>query len=109
MWEGRAAFVPAGAVYIDNPTAIKTARQLELPCAPAVVGFERRGLHTVPIVGGVVVLRQHAALVQDAAFFVEAVREENVYAKKDKEMTLKWERMVFGVLSREKLRARYGH
>ena len=74
-----------------------------------MVGFERRGLHTVPIVGGVVVLRQHAALVQDAAFFVEAVREETVYAKKDKEMTLKWERMVFGVLSREKLRARYGH
>ena len=109
VWEGRPAFVPLGAVYIPNPAAIKTARSLELPCAPAVTGFERRGLHTVPIIGGVVVLRQHAAIVQDASFFVEAVREENVYIKRDKEITSKWERLAFGVLSRQKLREKYGH
>ena len=109
VWEGRAAFVPAGAVFLDNPAILKTARSLELPCAPAVVGFERRGQFNVPIIGGVVVLRQHAVILQDASFFMENVQEENLYRKKEKEMLQKWERVVYGILSRQKLREKYGH
>jgi hypothetical protein len=109
VWEGNQAFVPKGAAFVDDPAAIKAAQNLGLPCAPAVVGFERRGLHTVPIIGGVVVLRQHVGVVKDASYFVSAVKEENSYHKRDKEITARWERLAFGMLSRERLREKYGH
>lgn len=109
VWEGNKAFVPAGAKFLESPGVLKTALSLGLPCVPAVTGFERRGLHTVPIIGGVVVLRQHAEILQDASYFVDAVREEGQLRKWDKEITGRWARLTFAVLSRERLRKQYGH
>ena len=106
IWEGRQDFVPKGAAYIE---ALKSAKLLELPCVPAVIGFERKGGHNVPIIGGVVVLQQHAAILRDAAFFVEAVKEESAFVKRDKIITARWEKLTFGIVSRQKLRAKYGH
>lgn len=109
VWEGNLKFVPAGAVFIDNPAVLKSAKLLDLPCVPAVVGFERKGLQNVPIIGGVVVLKQHANILKDASFFVEAVKEETHYMNKEKEMIVKWERLAHGMLSRQTLREKYGH
>lgn len=109
MWEGNTKFVPAGAVFLDDPAVLRTAKQLDLPCVPAVVGFERRGLQNVPIIGGVVVLKQHASILQDASFFVEAVKEETQYKKKEKELITKWARLAHGMISRQNLREKYGH
>ena len=109
IWEGNSAFVPRGARYIDSPGALKTAQALQLPAVSAIVGFERRGMHTVPIIGGVVVLEEHAELVMDGHYFVDAVKEERQYQKRDKEIVLRWEKLTYGVLSREKLRMKYGH
>ena len=109
VWEGNPAFVPVGASYLATSTALKSAQSLGLPCAPAVVGFERRGMYTVPIVEGAVVLAQHADVVRDAAFFVAAVREETQYMKHSKEVVGRWERLAYGMLSRQRLREKYGH
>jgi hypothetical protein len=107
VWEGNKAFVPAGGKYIEKPAVLKTALSLGLPCVSAVTGFERRGLHTVPVIGGVVVLRQHAELLRDASYFVDAVKEEGRYQKRDKEMTTRWERLTRGLLSLDRLRDKY--
>lgn len=109
VWEGNAAFVPKGARFIDNPGALKTALELQLPAVPAIVGFERRGLHTAPIIGGVVVLEEHAELVLDGNYFVDALKEEKHYQKRDREISLRWEKLTYGVMSRERLRIKYGH
>lgn len=108
VWEGNKAFVPRGAVFIPNPSALKTAASLGLPCVPAVTGFERRGMHTVPIIGGVVILNHHADIVTDASYFVDAVKEETRYAKRDAEITSRWERLLRGVLTRQRVRDTYG-
>jgi hypothetical protein len=109
VWDGGEQFVPRGAIFIDNPCAIRAAKNLGLPHVPAVTGFENKGQHTVPRIGGVVVLREHEQLVLDATYFLEAVREENHYSKKDVAVYSRWKRLVNAVLSRQRLRDRYGH
>ena len=109
IWEGNKAFVPLGAVFVDNPEALKSAKSLELPHVPAVVGFERKGLYNVPIIGGIVVLAQHASIVQDASFFMEGVKEETYYIKKEKIQVARWEKLARGLLTRLRLKEQYGH
>lgn len=110
VWEGLSQFVPEGASFIEgNNSLVKLAKTLGIQHAPAVTGFEQKGLHTVPIVGGVVVLKGMEQLLQDAAIFTNAAEEEKYYQKRNLKIAQKWERIVGSVLSRQRLRDTYGH
>lgn len=109
VWDGLAQFVPRGAAFIEDPRATKAAKSLSLPFAPAVTGFEFRGGFTVPRIGGVVVLDAHEQLVLDAAYFLEAVREEDLYHRREKEICARWKRLVCAVQMRQRLKDKYGH
>jgi hypothetical protein len=76
---------------------------------PAVVGFERKGQYTVPVLGGVVVLQEHAAVVVDAAVFMNEARVEAFIKKREQALLARWERLVVAAVSRERLRQTYGH
>ena len=110
VWDGNQAYVPAGAVFLEAPRALATAQKLGLPHAAAVTGFDRRGNGvTAPRMGGVVVLREHAELVQEGAECLEVAREEAQWKKREKALVLRWERLVFAAVSRQQLREKYGH
>lgn len=109
VWDGQTQFVPRGAAFVEDPRAAKAARSLDLPFAPAVTGFEFRAGFTVPRIGGVVVLRAHEQVVLDAAYFLEAVREEDHYRRREKEIYSRWKRLVSAVQTRQRLKDKYGH
>jgi hypothetical protein len=109
IWDGGAQFVPLGAVFVADPSAIRAAKNLGLPHVPAVTGFENKGQFTIPLIGGVVVLREHEQLVLDATYFLDAVREESEYTKREALVCSRWRRLVVAALSRQGLRDRYGH
>ncbi len=109
VWDGAPAFVPKGAAFVDHPKALKAAKNLGIQCVPAVVGFESRGVHMVPRVGGVVVLRDCEQLVLDAALCLEAHQEEGYYQKREKLIYGRWRKLIASALSRQGLLEKYGH
>ena len=109
IWEGLAQFIPKGAAFITHHSALKAAKTMEIHHAPVIVGFERRGMHNVPKMGGIVVLKEHEQILLDAIYYIDSVKDELAYEKKDKDTTERWSRLVQSLLSRQRLRDQYGH
>lgn len=108
IWGGLKQFVPLGAVYVEGQLAVKAAKMLDLQYAPALIGFENKGLGSYPKIGGVVILEEYQALVLDAMYQMEAAKEEVAYQEKFKKMIERWYKLVKMLLSRQKLRETYG-
>ena len=73
-----------------------------------VVGFETKGGHTVPQIGGIVVLAQHRDLVSEGAQELEMYKEQQRSAKHEATVAKRWEQLVKAALTSERLRAKYG-
>ena len=89
--------------------AMKAAKTLQIPFAPAIIGFESKGNFTVPKIRGVVILKEHEQLLLDAIYYLDAMNEETVFMKKYALICKKWERIVNSLLSRKELKDLYGH
>jgi xeroderma pigmentosum group C-complementing protein len=109
IWGGNLKYVPAGATFIDHPFAVKAAKSLNINYVPALVGFESKGLVTIPKIGGIVVLENCVQLLYDALFEMTAFRNELQYNKKEEEVLEKWARLTRRILTRDRLRLTYGH
>ena len=72
-------------------------------------GFEQRGLKNYPVIGGVVVLEEHAAVVVEAAQTLSADKSERVEARRESAALGKWEHLVRSAVNREELGRKYGH
>lgn len=107
IWDGMKQFVPNGAVYIEGMFAIKAAKVLGMAYAPAVTGFENKGLGSYPKFGGVVVLKGYEGLVKDAMYEIEAARDQKQFQDWQKKITDRWYRLVKLTLSRQRLREEY--
>lgn len=108
VWEGLRQFVPRGAVFVGSSLAIKAAKMFGLHYVPAVVGFEQRGMHTVPRIGGAVVLQKDQAVLEDAIYQLRAIAQEKELSERYQRVVEKWRKITRSVLSRQRLRETYG-
>jgi xeroderma pigmentosum group C-complementing protein len=102
-------YVPAGATYIDSVYAEKAAKAIGIQYVPAVTGFETRGLRTVPVTSGIIVLKDQEAMLWDSIITIEAMKSELLYEKQEKKIIDRWEKLVRSAISREWIRNTYGH
>lgn len=112
VWDELEQYVPRGAAFIrsnPNSSAEKAARALGIDCVPAVTRFESRAGRAFPIIGGVVVLQDHAAVLLDAMFTLEGVHSEQAYHQQVSTVTKRWEHLVRSLLARQHLKETYGH
>ena len=102
---GDTSRVPEGAVFVDMAMAFKAATQLKVPCAKAVIGFERRGGAgvTTPTFRGCVCLEKDADMVRDAATDLEKDRDERKEKKREDKVLKNWARLVGAALNFEHL------
>lgn len=109
VWDGDERLVPDGARLLCVPNAMQSAKKLGVAHAPAIFGFESRGMKSYPVIGGVVVLAEDADLIAEAALSMSIDKEEKQLAKQESTVLKRWETLVRSALSREELRVKYGH
>jgi len=108
VFDGCEDLVPLGARLIELRTAEKAAKAMNLPFAPALFGFERKGTVVIPKFGGIVVLDIHEEIIRDAAINIFDDQIEKFEVKKEKAILNRWERIVNLVISRQNLKEKYG-
>ena len=113
VWDGDERYVPAGATLISGGprSAQKAAAVLGVPCAPAIFGFQLEGSsgRLLPRTGGVVVLAEHAEIVRDGARALNEETERKERQKEEERVVANWTKLVRSLLSRQKIRSKYGH
>ena len=86
LWDGAvAAFLPPGAAWIGRGSRgiVTIARKLGVAHAPALVGFERAGGRSVPVLDGVVVRATDADMLSEAHAALEALRAEQAASSRE--------------------------
>eukprot|EP00516_Mucochytrium_quahogii_P006418 CAMPEP_0203747326 /NCGR_PEP_ID=MMETSP0098-20131031/2511_1 /ASSEMBLY_ACC=CAM_ASM_000208 /TAXON_ID=96639 /ORGANISM=" , Strain NY0313808BC1" /LENGTH=587 /DNA_ID=CAMNT_0050635721 /DNA_START=1954 /DNA_END=3714 /DNA_ORIENTATION=+ len=81
---------PIGAVHVKEACAAQAARELGIDFAPAMVGFERRNMHMVPKLEGIVVAKEFVEVVRAGALAVEQAKLEKLAAKRQERILNCW-------------------
>jgi Rad4 beta-hairpin domain 3/Rad4 beta-hairpin domain 1/Rad4 beta-hairpin domain 2 len=97
-----------GLVHVDEPEIALVARQLGIPYAPCLCGFEGRLNDRKPVIRGVVVHEHNQELLWEASAEVAKRRAEEVHEQRRKAICLKWKRLFIGVLTEDRLEREYG-
>jgi hypothetical protein len=66
-------------------------------------------MHTAPRIGGAVVLAEHADLIREASGNVTVHKMEQAEAKWEKKISDRWALLTRGLISRKRLKEKYGH
>uniref|UniRef100_A0A0R3S1Y3 BHD_3 domain-containing protein n=1 Tax=Elaeophora elaphi TaxID=1147741 RepID=A0A0R3S1Y3_9BILA len=101
------SMIPDGCVHLKLNGLVAVARQLGIDCVPAVVGWNHCRGGTHPILDGCVVLKEHEDVLREAW---SKQYEQKKMAAKLKQMqraTKNWRRLVKGLLTLKKVRARF--
>lgn len=103
--------VPIGSTYVQDECALQAAVKLGLPHAPAVVGFESKKSRmgkSHPIIDGVVVLSEHAALVREVATQLLSTKMDAQSKRLESKCASRWEKLTRGLLARQYVQDTYG-
>ena len=104
-------FVPVGAIYVGGTRAVRTACQLQLYHAPAIIGFDRARTaegKVRPIIGGAVVLERDAGVLREAVMFVDDLKEEKAIYERSAIIMQRWEDLVHNMLTKQRVKKLFG-
>uniref|UniRef100_A0A915PHM1 DNA sliding clamp PCNA n=1 Tax=Setaria digitata TaxID=48799 RepID=A0A915PHM1_9BILA len=101
------SMIPEGCVHLRLNGIFAIARQLDIDCVPAVVGWEFHKGGNHPILEGCVILKKHEEILREAwKEFYE--KKQIAVEKRRKERALKnWRRLIKGMLTMKKVRAKF--
>ncbi|OJD17443.1 hypothetical protein AJ78_02468 [Emergomyces pasteurianus Ep9510] len=101
--------VPKGATHIPWRGTVRICKKLGIDYAEAVTGFEFGSKMAVPIIDGVVVASENAALVKDAWRAEDAEKRKREKLKHDKLILSTWRKFIMGLRIAERIQAEYGN
>jgi xeroderma pigmentosum group C-complementing protein len=67
LWDGNESLLPGGCCLIRSNAALSLSTKLGIEAHHAIVGFERKGQITRPVIGGTVVLKEHKLLIESVS------------------------------------------
>ncbi|KAK0554439.1 hypothetical protein OC845_000700 [Tilletia horrida] len=102
------SMLPPGGAYIPFAGAAKVAKQLHIPYADAVTGFEFRRGRSNPKVEGVVVAQFNAQTLLDAFWESQRVNAEKERRKVRERAIRNWRRAYKSVLISLRIKKQYG-
>jgi len=97
-----------GLVHIDTRGVAKIAKQLHIPYAPCLVGFEGQGGNRTPSVLGIVVHQHNAELLREATVEVTHHTIEEEEENHRRAALRRWKRLMVGLLTKERVEREYG-
>lgn len=99
--------VPQGAIHLPLKGSAKLCRKLEIDYAEACTGFEFGKQRAVPVLTGVVVAQENAAMVRDAW----RAEQQEIKRKEDTKRTATslhwWRKMLLGLRVLERMKSEY--
>ncbi|VIO93276.1 DNA repair protein Rad4 containing protein [Brugia malayi] len=101
------SMVPDGCVHLQLNGLVAIARQLGIDCVPAVVGWNHCRGGTHPVLDGCVVLKKHEDELREA--WSKQYEKKKLAAKlrRTQRAMKNWRRLVKGLLTLRKVRARF--
>ncbi|CAG9465187.1 unnamed protein product [Pedinophyceae sp. YPF-701] len=103
--------LPAGTTHLPGttyPLVSRACKLLGVDYAPALVGFDRRGGRTVPVVDGVVVCDEFVEGVLEARDRQEEARMEEEAERRATAAASGWEKLARGLIARRYVAEEYG-
>jgi len=102
------SMLPEGGTHLRIQGLGPLARKLNIDFANAVIGFDFRLGHCVPIIDGIVVATENVDLLLNKFEEFEIEKFRKFMEKREKRILSNWRRLVKGLLTRERLREKYG-
>ena len=102
------ALINPGLVHVDGKGLAKVAKQLGIPYAPCLVGFEGHAGNRTPTIRGIVVHEHNQQLIREAGVEVESNAVEVERTKHRRVVLLRWKRLMVNLLTKERLEREYG-
>ncbi|KAK0535364.1 hypothetical protein OC842_002342 [Tilletia horrida] len=102
------SMLPPGGAYIPFNGAAKVAKQLHIPYADAVTGFEFRKGRSNPKIEGIVIAQFNAQTVLDAFWESERVNAEKERRKVQERAIRNWRRAFKAVMISLRIKRQYG-
>jgi len=103
------SMLPEGGTHLQIQGLGPLARKLNIDFANAVVGFDFKLGHCVPIIDGIVVATENVDLLLSKFEEFELEKFKKFMKKKEKRIMSNWRRLVKGLISRERLIEKYGN
>jgi xeroderma pigmentosum group C-complementing protein len=98
-----------GLVHLELYRIAKAAKQLGVPYAPCLLGFEGHGGNRTPTIRGIVVHEHNADLLREAHVEMQSQLVETEYKERQREIYGKWKRLIKGMMTKERLAREYAN
>ena len=101
-----------GLVHVELHRIAKVAKKLNLPYAPCLLGFESNGVRggggRKPTIRGIVIHEHNEELLREAHAGMSDYLLQQEYDDKKHSILSKWKRLLFGILTKDRLEREYG-
>jgi hypothetical protein len=101
-----------GLVHVELHRIAKVAKKLNLPYAPCLLGFESNGVRggggRKPTIRGIVIHEFNEELLREAHAGMSDFLLQQEYDDKKHSILSKWKRLLFGILTKDRLEREYG-
>ena len=103
------ALLNPGLIHLELRRIAQVAKQLGVPYAPCLLGFEGHGGNRTPTIRGIVVHKRNVDLLQEAHLEFESQAVENEYKERQRAIYGRWKRLIVGMMTKERLERVYGN
>ena len=103
------ALLNPGLVHLELYRLSKVAKQLGVPYAPCLIGFEGHGGNRTPTIRGIVVHRHNEDLLREAHVEMQSQLVEKEYKERQRNIYGKWKRLIKGTMTKERLAREYAN
>jgi len=101
------ALLNPGLVHIDIPiAAVQVAKQLDVPYAPCLLGFNSS--QGTPIIRGIVVHEVHSEMIQHGAQEINHYKAEKQGRERQRLIKKSWKKLMSSILVKRRLDREYG-
>lgn len=97
-----------GLVHLTEHGLSRIAKKLGIPYAPCLLGFEGHGGNRTPTIRGIVVHEHNADILRCAHNEFMSGQLEREHEKRAERIRNRWQRLIGGLLTRERLDREYG-
>ena len=96
-----------GLRHLEEKQISIVAKQLGVPYAPCLIGFEGHGGKRTPTIKGIVVHEHNVELLLEAHTEWESQNLEKTHRYRHREVCKRWKKIIFGLLTKERLEKEY--
>jgi DNA repair protein RAD4 len=103
------ALLNPGLAHVELYRIAKVAKQLGIPYAPCLIGFEGHGGNRTPTIRGIVVHRHNVDLLNEAHVEMQSQLVENEVKERQQAIYGRWKRLIKGLLTRDRIAREYAN